>query len=148
VPKKVLKKLEVELRDLEVRLRDIWIGTRDPYLSIVLLVLDSRDPYRVFHSDQQLFRRLLGKKSTRRGGTFGPNRKKRSDAGTTGARKKRSDAGIKRGPNKRTTGRRKRSYSRHRHAPTTTRFRMRSLRQRWRRRNYSNTTCCGCTRAR
>jgi hypothetical protein len=28
VPKKVLKKLEVELRDLEVRLRDIWIGTR------------------------------------------------------------------------------------------------------------------------
>jgi hypothetical protein len=103
VPKKVLKKLEVELRDLEVRLRDIWIGTRDPYLSIVLLVLDSRDPYRVFHSDQQLFRRLLGKKSTRRGGTFGPNRKKRSDAGTTGARKKRSDAGIKRGPNKRTT---------------------------------------------
>eukprot|EP01047_Picozoa_sp_COSAG01_P145950 COSAG01_NODE_78416_length_146_cov_62.212766_1_plen_26_part_01 len=26
MPKKVLKKLEGELRDLEARLRDIWIG--------------------------------------------------------------------------------------------------------------------------
>jgi hypothetical protein len=38
--------------------------------------------------------------TARRGKTFGPNKKKRSDAGTTRVRKKRSDAGITRGPNR------------------------------------------------
>eukprot|EP01047_Picozoa_sp_COSAG01_P016195 COSAG01_NODE_824_length_13299_cov_22.451364_4_plen_115_part_00 len=60
---------------------------------------------------------VIGGKGKKRGA----HKHKRCDAGTTGIRKKRSDVGKKR------PFRPKRSYSRHRHAPTTTRFRMRSL---------------------